>query len=202
MVTTKTMLTALLTMTINIINIIMTINVMSEPRKKCTIEISSYKNFVLGSDELSTVACEKILATKKKRKNKNQIGQDSDVTRLVHFRRQRQYVCPCVFTRMHGHVHGHVRARARACVCLFVCEFECVPACAFVYTCVCVCLCVCICVCMRVHLMETKLDTCQSSRGLLGRSKNVKTNRNSEILRIERWTDQWTNLARYSVACL
>ena len=104
---------------------------------------------------------------------------------------------------MHGHVHGHVRARARACacVCLFVCEFECVPACAFVYTCVCVCLCVCICVCMRVHLMETKLDTCQSSRGLLGRSKNVKTDRNSEILCIERWTDQWTDLSRYSVAC-
>ena len=98
--------------------------------------------------------------------------------------------------RVHGHVHGHVRARARACVCLFVCEFECVPACAFVYTCVCVCLCVCICVCMRVHLMETKLDTCQSSRGLLGRSKNVKTDRNSEILRIERWTDQWTDLSR------
>ena len=106
-----------------------------------------------------------------------------------------------MFTRVHGHVHGHVRARARACVCLFVCEFECVPACAFVYTCVCVCLCVCICVCMRVHLMETKLDKCQSSRGRWGMSKNVKTDRNSDILRIDGWTDQWTKLARYSVAC-
>ena len=75
MVTTKTMLTALLTMTINIINIIMTINVMSELRKKCTIEISSYKNFVLGSDELSTVACEKILATKKKEKIRIKLGK-------------------------------------------------------------------------------------------------------------------------------
>ena len=67
LITTKTMLTALL--------IIMTISVMSEPRKKCTIEISSYKNSVLGSDELSTVACEKILATKKKEKIRIKLGK-------------------------------------------------------------------------------------------------------------------------------
>ena len=94
-------------------------------------------------------------------------------------------MCVCVYAR----ACARASVRAHMYVCLYVCEFECVPACAFLYTCVCICMRVCICVCMRVHLMEKKLDTCQSSRGRLGRSNNAKTDRNSEILRIDGWTD-------------